>query len=225
MICIIGAMPEEVVALTNLMGKYNEVDEYVVGTLSNQEVVVCTSGVGKVNAAFTATKVIMKYNPKMIINIGSAGGMQEGQKVGDIVLADQLQYHDFDIGPETVEDERFIFYANEELNNQLKDVLEASKQPFHRGLMVSGDQFIIKTNPAFKNIQEKFPTAHCTEMEATAIAHVCSRFQVPFIVMRALSDVTLDNEDQMQFEEFLPLAAKNSAKICQEFIKYINDEK
>ncbi len=91
--------------------------------------------------------------------------------------------------------------------------------------MVSGDQFIIKTSPAFKNIQEKFPEAHCVEMEAAAIAHVASRFNTAFLVMRALSDVTFNNEDQIEFEKFLPLAAKQSALICSEFIKALSYEK
>ena len=225
MICIIGAMPEEVSALTALMSEITEEkDNVVLGTLAHKEVVICTSGVGKVNAALTATQVVLKYKPEMVINIGSAGGLLEGQKVGDVVIADKLQYHDFDIGPDTVNDERFIFYSDKMLNTKLETVLQGLKQDYHKGLMVSGDQFIIKTNPAFKNIQEKHPKANCTEMEATALAHVCSKFEIPFVVMRALSDVAFNNEDDIEFETFLPLAAKNSANICLEFIKNLSNE-
>lgn len=218
-------MPEEVNEIKALMSDIkSDNDNVVVGILAHKEVVVCTSGVGKVNASYTTTKLLMEYDVEMVINIGSAGGLQVDQKVGDLVIANKLQYHDFDIGEEYLNDPRFIFYSNEKLNKILEQTIHSLDMTYHYGLMVSGDQFIVKTNPAFANIQSKFPKAQCTEMEATAIAHVCSRFDVPFVVMRALSDVTYENEDQMQFEEFLPLAAKNSAKICEAFISQLNDE-
>lgn len=223
MICIIGAMPIEVEALTKKMSDVKYInDNEVIGTLDSIEIVVSTSGVGKVNAAITTSMLINKYEPKLIINIGSAGGLLDNQSIGDIVIANKLQYHDFDIGPETKEDERFIFYTDEQLMKSLKKVLDKLPYTVHEGLMVSGDQFILKTNPAFQRIQEVFFEAHCVEMEATSIAHTCSKYGIPFVVMRSLSDVVAENKG-MQFDEYLPIAAENSAIICTEFIKYLNE--
>lgn len=223
MICIIGAMKEEVDALLALMSNVEEKEnDIVIGDLNKEKVLLATSGVGKVNAAITSANIINKYNPKFIINIGSAGGLLENQAVGDIVVANKLQYHDFDIGENTVNDERFIFYTDKDLMSKLNTVLDNLNIKADTGLMVSGDQFILKHMPQFKRIQEVFPSAHCVEMEASAIAHVCSRENIPFIVMRSLSDVVNVN-DGMQFDEYLPIAAKNSALICSEFIKYYNE--
>lgn len=223
MICIIGAMPIEVEALTSKMSDIKIIeDNEIIGKIDNREVIVSISGVGKVNAAITTSMLINKYNPDFIINIGSAGGLLAGQNIGDIVIANKLQYHDFDIGPDTKDDERFIFYTDDKLMNRLKNVLERLSYTSHEGLMVSGDQFILKTNPAFKRIQDVFSEAHCVEMEAASIAHTCSKYNIPFVVMRSLSDVVADNEG-MQFDEYLPIAAENSAIICTEFIKDINE--
>lgn len=223
MICIIGAMPIEVEALTSKMSDIKIIEENeIIGKIDNREVIVSISGVGKVNAAITTSMLINKYNPDFIINIGSAGGLLAGQNIGDIVIANKLQYHDFDIGPDTKDDERFIFYTDDKLMNRLKNVLERLSYTSHEGLMVSGDQFILKTNPAFKRIQDVFSEAHCVEMEAASIAHTCSKYNIPFVVMRSLSDVVADNEG-MQFDEYLPIAAENSAIICTEFIKDINE--
>lgn len=218
MILIIGAMPEEVVALTKRMTDITLNTEVCVeGNIGGKQVVVATSGVGKVNAAFTTTSLILKYQPEAVLNIGSAGGLLPNQKVGDVVVARVLQYHDFDIGPTTNTDPRFIFYSDESLSHKLEMLLDQLEVTYHEGLMVSGDQFILKTMDAFKRIQEVFPKAHCVEMEATAIAHVCSKMAVPFVVMRSLSDVVLDNEG-MDFETYLPIAAENSARICEAFV-------
>lgn len=219
MICIIGAMPEEVNALLDNMSEIKEQnEEYAFGVLAGKDVVVCTSGVGKVNAAYMTTKTLIKYEPEMVINIGSAGGLLKGQEVGDVVIADVLQYHDFDIGEETISDKRYIFYSNKTLNDKLEETLKTLNTRYHKGLMVSGDQFIINTTDAFRNIQNKFPSAHCVEMEATAIAHACFRHNTAFVVMRSLSDIAFDNDDILEFDKYLPIAAKNSAAICKAFI-------
>ncbi|MBK2402395.1 MULTISPECIES: 5'-methylthioadenosine/adenosylhomocysteine nucleosidase [Erysipelothrix] len=222
MILIIGAMQEEVQALTSLMSGVTSsnvagIDVYM-GVLSRQEVVVAQSGVGKVNAAYTASCLIGIYNPHLVLNIGSAGGLKADQKHGDMVVATHLQYHDLDIGPGTDTDPRFIFKTDSNLFQIAKQTLESMGKRFHVGLIVSGDQFVTKSSQAFLNIQKHFSDAICVEMEATAIAHVCYRSQTPFIVLRGLSDVTHDPENDLDFEQYLPLASKVSAMLCQQFI-------
>ncbi|MDE8282006.1 5'-methylthioadenosine/adenosylhomocysteine nucleosidase [Erysipelothrix rhusiopathiae] len=222
MILIIGAMQEEVFALTSLMSdvkstRVSGVDVYT-GVLSNQEVIVAQSGVGKVNAAYTASSLIGVYKPHIVLNIGSAGGLKSDQKHGDMVVATHLQYHDLYIGPGTQTDKRFIFETDANLFQTAKKTLESMEKRYHVGLIVSGDQFVTKSSQAFLNIQKHFSDAICVEMEATAIAHVCHRSQTPFIVLRGLSDVTHDPENDIDFEQYLPLASKVSAALCQAFI-------
>lgn len=226
MILIIGAMHEEVVALTSKMSDVNAstVRDIAVtkGKLGGQDVVVALSGVGKVNAAFTTTALIDSVKPDVVINIGSAGGLLQGQSVGDIVVATNLQYHDLDIGPSTHSDPRFIFETTPELVSVALEVLEASKRPYHVGKIVTGDQFITKHQPQFKTIQTSFPQAICVEMEAAAIAAVCKRSNTPFIVLRSLSDITHAEGNEISFEEYLPVASENSANICLEFVTQLN---
>ncbi|CAM2787022.1 5'-methylthioadenosine/adenosylhomocysteine nucleosidase [Erysipelothrix tonsillarum] len=225
MILIIGAMQEEVHALTMLMSDVSAetLDDIAVykGMLSGQSVIVAQSGVGKVNAAYTATRLIGSFQPEMVLNIGSAGGLKIDQKQGDMVVASMLQYHDLDIGPNTQTDPRFIFEVDAQLLEIAKNTLDAMKKRYHVGLIVSGDQFVTKESQAFTNIQKHFPDAICVEMEATAIAHVCKRNNIPFIVLRGLSDVTHDPENEVNFEAYLPLASKVSAELCQSFINNI----
>ena len=223
MILIIGAMPEEVSALekrmTDLIHKTVNGNQVVEGILSKNKVLLALSGVGKVNAAITATSLITSYDIKALINIGSAGGLQEGQKVGDLVVATVLQYHDFDIGPETQNDPRFIFVSDDKLHTSLLEVLDKEKISHHSGLLVSGDQFITKDSPAFSNIQAKFKAAVAVDMESTAIAAVARQFSVPFVIIRALSDVTHQVGNELDFETYLSLASEQSAMICEKFIK------
>lgn len=222
MILIIGAMPEEVGALTSKMKKVNDSIEaginIVRGILGNKEVIVAQSGVGKVNAAYTTATLIAKFDPKYVINIGSAGGLLEGQKVGDIVIATTLQYHDLDIGPNTFSDPRFIFNASHDLVDVASNVLKELDFNYHLGLIVTGDQFITKHQPQFKVIQSNFPNAICVEMEAAAIAAVCQKSKTDFIVLRSLSDITQSDGNDMDFEEYLPIASENSANICLSFV-------
>ena len=223
MILIIGAMPEEVSALekrmTDLIHKTVNGNQVVEGILSKNKVLLALSGVGKVNAAITATSLITSYDIKALINIGSAGGLQEGQEVGDIVLATVCQYHDFDIGPETISDSRFIFESSKDLQMSLLQVLEKEKISHHHGLLVSGDQFITKDSAAFLNIQDKFKAAVAVDMESTAIAAVAHQFKLPFVIIRALSDVTHQLGNELDFESYLSLASEKSSKICELFIE------
>lgn len=225
MILIIGAMDEEVNALKSCMSTVSESIfqnvQLFEGVLSNKKVVVARSGVGKVNAAYTATTLIHHFNPDLVINIGSAGGLKEGQVVGDIVVATKLQYHDFDIGPDTPSDSRFIFTPSEKHRNQTVELLNKLNLSFHEGLIVSGDQFITKHQSQFTIIGNNFPDAICVEMEAAAIAAVCARTETDFIVLRSLSDVTHDEGNDMDFETYLHIASEKSAHICSEYLKTI----
>ncbi|MEG0328643.1 MAG: 5'-methylthioadenosine/adenosylhomocysteine nucleosidase [Erysipelothrix sp.] len=223
MILIIGAMDEEVSALKTRMSTVEERlfqnVQLFEGTLSEKQVVVARSGVGKVNAAYTATTLIHHFNPDLVINIGSAGGLKENQTVGDIVVATKLQYHDLDIGPETPTDPRFAFTPSAKHGRQTTQLLSKLEMKYHEGLIVSGDQFITKYQSQFAVIAKNFPEAICVEMEAAAIAAVCERTETDFIVLRSLSDVTHVEGNDMDFETYLGLASEKSALICAEYLK------
>lgn len=221
-VLIIGAMDEEVQALKNRMQECKQIMtdsiEVCEGLLGGQKVVVAKSGIGKVNAAYTTTSLIKYYSPETVINIGSAGGTLANQSVGDIVVANKLQYHDFDIGPNTITDPRFIFVNNNSNIASISEIIKSQGLTVHVGLIVSGDQFVTKDSEAFKRIQSMFKEAIAVDMEATAIAAVCEKTMTPWIVLRALSDVTHNEGNDIDFETYLKTASENSALITEKYL-------
>lgn len=223
MILVIAAMEEEVSAfkkrMSECVSKNIHNTSVYEGLVDEKRVVLALSGVGKVNAAITASTLLSHYKIDYCINIGSAGGLLKGQKVGDVVISKLLQYHDLDIGEKTLGDPRFMFYSHDLLVDQVCEVLENLGLNYHVGQVVAGDQFVTKDSDAFVQIQKKFPKAQAVDMESAAIAASCQRFKVPFVVVRALSDVTFEKDNDLTFEAYLALASENSASICEALIK------
>lgn len=223
MIVIIAAMPVEMDALVALGTEVNQsrVEDVQVATfkLGNHHVACALSGVGKINASYTTTLLVRHFNPKLVINIGSAGGLSTNQKVGDIVIADQVRIHDLFIGESTYQDPRFIYDAIPHYVDLSETVAKELGHTTHRGVIVSGDQFVVNGSAALRNIEAHYPEAICAEMEAAAVGGVCTRLKTPFIVIRALSDVPKNEGNEIEFETFVSLASKNSALICEAFVQ------
>ena len=221
MVIFVGAMDVEVQAICRLC---EDVEEKTLrgikiyeATMKGKEVVIATSGIGKVNAAMTTAVLLQEYEVEYVVNIGSAGGLKKEQNVGDIVISEWLTMHDFEIGQEWGKDERFNVYADVNLLERAERVLEESAIPCWRGLILSGDQFITGAEK-FTTIVSRFPEAQAVEMEGYALAKVCTQFGVPFIVLRALSDIVFKEENAVDFEKFVAFASERSAKFCEKFI-------
>src|SRR5699024_8730016 len=154
--------------------------------------VLVKSGIGKVNAAMTTAILMEKYQPTFVINTGSAGGFSEALKVGDVVISDAVVHHDVDVT------------AFDYVHGQVPQMPATFK----------ADQTKVQT------IRELFPTMIACEMEAAAIAQVCYQYNVPFVVIRALSDIA-GQEAPMSFQQFLEVAATNAATLIIEFVKRV----
>lgn len=223
MIAILGAMDQEVNALLKLMTDVHLVQDsdlvHYQGTFNNYEVVVAKTGIGKVEAAYTLTRLLNTYDIQLVINIGSAGGLHAGQKVGDVVIGNSFVYHDmiFDYHDPSEGIERFEFSSSPKNVEIMKKALDDLKIRNWIGQIVTGDQFVHYA-PQYEYILQRFPYAICTEMEATAIAHVCTRSNVEFIVIRSLSDITIEESSVTDFEKYLPLASTSSANACLLFL-------
>lgn len=222
MILIIAAMPEELEEILKLTDSYTEkiIDDVrlIEAKLANKDVLISLSGIGKTNAAFTTAIIAKSYPVEFIVNIGTAGGLLSNQEIGDIVISNVTKTHDLDIGELSHLDPRFIHYADKKAITLVQEILEASNQRFEIGEIISGDQFVVYGSPAYNRIVEKFPKAICVEMEANAVASVATRLKIPFVVIRSISDIPNKSGNELEFEEFLPIAAKNSAVICKEFV-------
>ncbi|MGX2955914.1 5'-methylthioadenosine/S-adenosylhomocysteine nucleosidase [Ursidibacter arcticus] len=219
-IAIIGAMAQEVEILLSYMTepKITEIAGCKIyeGKINNTNIALLQSGIGKTAAAIGTTLLIQLTKPDVVINTGSAGGLDRNLNVGDIVISSDVRHHDVDVTAFGYEKGQLPANpAGFTPNAQLVELAttESQKAGFNAvaGLICSGDLFV---NGADKiaQIRQNFPTVAAVEMEAASIAQVCHAFQVPFVVVRAISDVA-DKESHLSFDEFLPLAAEKSSAI------------
>lgn len=226
MIGIIGAMQEEVAAIKQFINVEHEkklLDYcFYIGTMHNKKVVLMQSGIGKVNAAISTTLLLSQFDIDLVINVGSAGGMNDQQNVGDVVISSQVVHYDVDVtafGREIGEVPGLprFFDADQNLLNKVQDILLRDNVSCHIGLIGSGDQFVSRKDQV-TTIKERFPSIMCVEMEAAAIAQVCYAYHTKFIITRSLSDVFGKGESHIQFDEYLKKASYQSAKMCNELI-------
>jgi adenosylhomocysteine nucleosidase len=234
MIGIIGAMEEEVALLQSSM-EHKEtgsagVFEYFLGKLEGKETVLLRCGIGKVNAAVGCALMIARYNPEVVINTGSAGGIDPSLTIGDMVIASGLLYHDVDVtafnyAPGQIPGQPQIFPVQEDLIRLAETAMDGLKKEkvlpgsmnHLRGLIGSGDVFMHQKE-RIQAVRELFPGLKAVEMESAAIAHACFLFKIPVVIIRALSDVA-GAESPVVSEEYLPLAAKNSAELVRRMVR------
>ncbi|MCU5746416.1 5'-methylthioadenosine/S-adenosylhomocysteine nucleosidase [Staphylococcus sp. SQ8-PEA] len=229
MIGIIGAMEEEVNILKSKIKNLEQLNiahvKFFRGELNGREIVLSQSGIGKVNVAISTTLLIKEFQPDLIINTGSAGALDSSLNIGDVVVSENVTYHDADaraFGYELGQIPQMpaLYKANEMLLDYTIETIKEEKQIAKQGLIVSGDSFI-GTNEQRQAIKSSFPNALAVEMEATAIAQTCYQFDIPFIITRAISDLA-NGEAELSFEAFLEKAAVVSSKIVENLIGKIN---
>ncbi|MCJ1778908.1 5'-methylthioadenosine/adenosylhomocysteine nucleosidase [Mammaliicoccus sciuri] len=222
MIGIIGAMEEEVEILKSSIENRETIQiAHVIfykGNIEDKQVVLAQSGIGKVNAAITATLLINEFKPDLIINTGSAGSVDSELNIGDIIISNKVYYHDvnataFGYKLGQVPSMPEFYETDTELIDLAKSSIEQLDLNGIVGEVATGDSFIGSIDQR-KVIKSNFPTASVVEMEAGAIAQTCYQYNVPIIVTRAVSDLA-DKESDVTFEEFLKVACVNSSKIVK----------
>lgn len=215
---IIGAMEQEVAILRAQIEDCQTLNragcEIYSGKINGVEVALLKSGIGKVAAAIGTTLLLEHFQPDAVINTGSAGGLDSRLNVGDIVVSTEVRYHDADVTAFGYEPGQMAqcppaFIAEPKLIETAEKCISLLNMNAVRGLICSGDAFINGAEPLAR-IKATFPQVAAVEMEATAIGQVCHQFDVPFVVVRAISDVA-DKESHTSFDEFLPIAARQSS--------------
>ncbi len=228
MIGIIGAMDEEVFYLKEKMEDVEEITSsnisFYKGKISGKDVVLVKSLIGKSNAAMSATILLEKFDIKYVINIGSAGGLKHDANISDLVIASHTMFHDVDVrcfGYEMGQVPHLPtqFECNQKLLEIAVKAMQKISKPYHIGLIVSGDQFI-HNKEQLDILQKNIPNAIAVEMEAAAISLVMHHYNIPFIIIRSLSDVA-GRDSNISFTEYLEIAAKNSSLAVEEMIKTI----
>ena len=229
MIGIIGAMESEVESIFANMTSKEKINinnlTFYKGLLFNKDVVVVKCGIGKVNAALCTQLLILTFKVDKIINTGIAGATGKGLTIYDFVVSSQAVYHDFDtsffgykLGQVPGMEE--TFKADEDLQKLALQAFEKSElaknHKIQNGLIASGDQFISGGERKSFIINNFHPL--CVEMEGCAIAHTCFANNIPFVIIRCMSDCADDSAVET-YEE--TKASKASSEFLLDLIKEI----
>lgn len=215
---IISAMKEEVDALLQELKNVSTIEKgnrtYYSGDLFNKKVVIVFSRWGKVASAATTTQLINDYNLKEIFFTGVAGAINNQLNIGDIVIGKNLYQHDMDASPlfkqfeipiikkmylESCDTQNLIKATNSFLSSYSTFInpIEAEKfnitnPKYIEGDIASGDQFVSSISK-IESLNKELPSALCVEMEGAAVAQVCYEYNIPFSIIRIISDKANDN--------------------------------
>lgn len=228
---IIGAMAVEVAALKEQMENMTAATiagmEFCAGRLEGLDAVVVQCGVGKVNAAMCTQILCSVYGVTHLVNTGIAGSLCAELDIADLVVSTDAMYHDFDVsifgrpvgqvpGMDVV-----AFPADEKLSACAFAAAEAVN-PGHTksGRVASGDQFVSRKEQKAHIIEVS--GALCTEMEGAAIAHTAYRNNVPFVILRAISDKA-DDSANMDYPTFEALAAHRCAQVTMHLARQLQN--
>lgn len=227
---ILGAMQEEVSLLVNSLGGHNtkEIGGRIFhsGTLAGHDIAVAFSRWGKVASASTATTLINEFDVDLVVFTGVAGAVEDGVKIGDVIIANQLVQHDMDARPffdkfQIPLTNHIFFTPRADLQDKANDAAEAFlshelkatvsaetllkfsifSPKVRRGIIASGDKFISNKEEQNK-LKQEIPGLIAVEMEGAAVAQVCEDHKVPYVVIRTISD-TADHNAELDFQSFI----------------------
>ena len=218
---IIGAMAVEVELLKSNMENLSVEEkagmQFYCGELNRMKVVVVQCGVGKVNASICTQILCDCYSVTHIVNTGVAGSLRTELDIGDLVVSRDAVHHDMDVTylgyavGQVPGMDVLAFPADEMLIKAAQEAAEAVN-PGHcaLGTVASGDQFVASKDKKEQILADT--NASCTEMEGASIAHTAWRNQIPFVIIRAISDKA-DNSAQMDYPVFEEMAARRCAQV------------
>ena len=219
-----GAMIEEIEPFLSSENKHFKVSEdilyggnrYYKAKYKDLDIVLAYSKIGKVFSTLTATTMIEKFGCDTLLFTGVAGAISKDLKIGDLIAATKLCQHDLDITAfghpfGYVPEGKVFIESSKELINIAQEVADNNGIDLKRGIIATGDQFIADSKRK-KWIEDTF-NADALEMEGASVAMVCDSLNIPFFILRAISDVA-DMDAAFDFDEFL----KTSAKISSNFI-------
>ncbi|QSR12119.1 5'-methylthioadenosine/adenosylhomocysteine nucleosidase [Lactococcus sp. LG606] len=218
---IICAMEEELRTLVENLDNASKITRhgYVfhTGSIGRHEVVLVQSGIGKVMSAMAVTLLVEVFSVDGIINTGSAGAVNHELKIGDVVVADKLAYHDVDVTAfgyafGQMAQQPLYFESSKYFVSELKKAIENPVV----GLITSSDSFI-SSDGRIAEIKRHFPDVLAVEMEGASIAQAATALKKPFVIIRAMSD-TASHDANVKFDEFIIEAGRKSAQTLMNFL-------
>ena len=229
---VIGAMQIEVdnlkASMSDISTKEYSGVTYVCGTIGDKEVVAAVCGIGKVFAAICAEAMILEFHVDYVINIGVGGTLCKELGVMDVAVADKVVQHDMDTTP-FGDPKGMISGINKvyfECDAHCVDLLASAADEIgvrnEKGVIASGDCFV-NSSAKRDELRSEFNAIIC-EMESGAIGHVCYVNEVPFCVLRTVSD-NGDDDSHNDYAQSLAKAAKAELDILVGFLKKLGAEK
>lgn len=225
-------MQEELALLVDQLDSASETSfgqfTYYTGKLCGVDVALFLCGIGKVNAAVGTTLLLDKFKPDYLINTGVAGGLPDEINIGDIVISSEVRHHDADATAFEYEVGQIpkmpvSYVANEQLLN-----LASKARPccddvcIHQGPILSGDSFV-HTKEQISRIVDRFTDVMAVEMEGAAIAQTGFLFNVPFILIRSISDKVHQESSTAVYEKCMEKAAANSISMLISMLENVED--
>ena len=193
------------------------------------QVIVEKCGIGKVNAALGAQRMIQEHHPDCIISSGCAGGNGDDIRIQDVIVSTELTYHDVYCGTAIDNTTQYgqvqglpVRYQADPIllekatHLKLQDSLSSLR--IVPGLIVTGDWFV-DTKEKMREIVGHFPEAKAVDMESAAIAQTCYINKVPFLSFRVISDMPLHDTDASQYHNFWDTIADNSFQVTKTLIE------
>lgn len=221
---ILAAMDKEVALLLPLMTDTKEIDmagkKAVLGKVSHHDICLMKCGIGKVNSALNAYRMIEAFHPDLVINSGVAGGADASMKIGALLIATEAAYHDVWCGPGTEWGQIDGCPARFEMDSR---VLEKCSQfpgaeSFRFGLIATGDRFI-STVEDLNHIKSIHPEALACDMESASIAQTCHDCCVSFAVLRVVSDTPGQADNISQYKNFFSEAPEKTFRVIKSLLE------
>ena len=221
-----GAMPEEIAPILEIVGEYKTIEyagnSYYEATYKGTQLVIAYSKIGKVFSTLTASTMIQHFACDRLLFSGVAGGINPTLKIGDLIVATKLSQHDLDITAfghpmGYVPGGSVFIEADKDLIALSKEVAKELGKTVQEGIIATGDQFVHQESIK-EGIVKNF-NADALEMEGASVALVCDALNIPFFILRAISD-TADTDASFSFDEFM----ESSAIISAEFVMKMVDK-
>lgn len=223
-IAIVAAMDKELKLLLELMPDHTEreVEGQLIyeGQIGHHEVVLSKCGIGKVNSALRTYRIIHEFRPELVINSGVAGGADAAVPIGTVLAASGAGYHDVWCGPGTERDEADGFpkiFTPYERGMEIVEELKRENPELQTGIIATGDIFITKPEEVAR-IKESYPDAKACDMESASIAQTCAACNVPFMVVRVISDTPGSGNNFSQYTNFFSEASEKTFRVLEEIL-------
>lgn len=220
---LLAAMDKEVALLLPLLEDRKDVDfdgrKAYYGLIGGNEVCVMKCGIGKVNSALNAFRLMEGFSPDLVINSGVAGGADPSMAVGSLLIATEAAYHDVWCGPGTewgqIDGMPRRFPMDEALLEKCRNLPGLEEARY--GLICSGDRFISKVDEV-DFIKSQFPDALACDMESASIAHACRDRNIQFAVVRVVSDTPGQADNISQYKDFWTMAPEKTFRAVKTII-------